>query len=418
MEPTTRSTPARADASAARHVLILGSRGAGWTSVEALDPATGLALWSYESHRELNAVTAASGRVFVAMCVSHRTDREQPMSIVALRARDGARLWEVDAARVEPRLRWPRLAAGARVALGEFSLRSAWCAMRSLRLSGADSALAAGDDVLCVRANSTLFAFDAASGTLRWVSPSLSASQRNLFGVRSGRVFATGGQGLEALDANTGRLQWRTPHAALPLAFAANTQHVYVLAHAAPSRARSKPSIATLSTADGSHKGLYPLPPHDTFETVRLISDDGVAYLARSESLCAVQLSDGRELWRVPLDGGNAPDRTYPRLYLSPPSAAPRRLIITDTYPRAQARTPLVSALDRASGAMLWRWDGTNRPEPPGSGPAAMEAEEIVFLRDAAATYALTGAEGNLLWRLPHGFTPIGDPLLVTLDST
>jgi len=48
MQRTSRSEPASSGviASLPAHALILGSRGAGWTSVEALDPATGLALWA------------------------------------------------------------------------------------------------------------------------------------------------------------------------------------------------------------------------------------------------------------------------------------------------------------------------------------------------------------------------------------
>jgi outer membrane protein assembly factor BamB len=412
------------------HALILGSRGVGWTSIEALDPATGLTLWAYEPHRELTTVVCADGVVFAAMCVWHRTDRNQPASVVALRARDGTQLWWTDAAHVEPRLRWTRLQVGLRVAFGQFSPVGAWQAMRSMRLSGGSYSmpLATDGSVLCVCSGPLLLGFGAASGRLRWVAPALNGQARHVFAVRNGRVlvtgnrdYATGGPGLEALDAHTGRVLWRYQNTFAPPRFALDDEHVYALANLARPRASGKLAIVTLSIADGTQQCWFALHPPDSYETMQLISEEGVAYLLRDRSLCAIRLADERELWRTPPFKGMTAELAWLRLAMSPTPAtmptAPRRLTFAYTQSSGQLRTLYAGTLDADSGALLWQWEEAGGPQPSGGVGDVAVVQGAVFLRAAGATYAFSAADGRLLWRVPAGFSPVSGPALVALDS-
>lgn len=70
------------------HLLIVGSTGAGWTSVEALRAVDGVVLWAYEPRGELAGIARADGTVFASTWPNHpNTDR--PARIAALDAATG-----------------------------------------------------------------------------------------------------------------------------------------------------------------------------------------------------------------------------------------------------------------------------------------------------------------------------------------
>jgi outer membrane protein assembly factor BamB len=384
--------------------LVRGACGAGWTSVEALRPEDGLALWAYEPHLLLNAVACGAGTVFVSTRVAHERDREEPAQIVALSASDGVALWRMRPEQLRWRLLWPRVACFLRVAFGQFSLTSAWWAVRSLRLAGCLS-LTADGDLLLACAGSVLFAFDAAMGALRWVTPPLLYQDRRVLAVRSGRIYVAGERGgIEALDARTGTRRWAAERLGAPLCVAAGDALVYV--HASK---RGGPFLATLRAEDGTqlrtHALRAGLRAGEDEEWVVALTDDGVAVLLRDRQLQSIRLDDGEVLWRSGRLEAMREDAAGRPVSVPQVAVAGRHLAYAYTAfdGTARTRTLHVGALDTLSGASLWKWHGPERPWPLQGSQHLVVAFGNVYLSTHDGAYAF-GGDGRALWTTPPGF--------------
>ena len=390
------------------HLLIVGSRGGGWTSVEALDPESGLALWAYEPHRELNDVACADGTVFVSTRIPHRADPNEPVRVVALRAHDGSELWRVEPAQIGCRMAVLRLVSGLRVALGRFSLRDARFVARSLQLSGTHTLMTDAGMLLASR-GSIVFAFDTGTGALRWMWPVLSGQSRRLLAAHGGRFYVDGEPyGIHALDARTGKRLWNNERAAAVRVLAATEARVYI--EVASKRGQG---IVTISAADGAQERMFVSRPD--VERVIAVSDSGIAFLLREQRLVAVRLDDERELWRGERLADDSADGWTHTLSLAV-DAATHRLYCAYMRFEAGSRSSRMSAMDADSGATLWRWSGPACPPPMRGGVAVTAALGNAYVSLCDGIYAFRGGDGHLLWHIPAGYDQITRPTLVTIE--
>lgn len=393
---------------APRHRLVVGFSGGGWTSVEAQDPETGLALWCYEPRRLLNDLACADGTVFVSTRVWHRADVFEPARVVALRASDGTERWRVDPEHIRLRLAALRLLCGVRVACGQFSLTAARFATRSLRLAGTQNLLVDGE-MLLVSNGSTLIAFDQRTGRLGWVSPVLSGRRRRLFSACYGRVYLDGEpQGVQALDTRTGKRLWTFNRSGVVQICAATATRVYV----ALDRGRRR-EIASLNAADGALVGTF--LAQSGAERVLAVTDDGEALLLRDGRLTLARLDDERELWRGErLERDAQGDWRY-SLTVSL-DASERRLYWA--YMRVAEGTawPRVGAMRLDSGAALWGWEGARHPLPGRGGVFVTAALGNVYVSTGDGIEAFRGDGGTPLWRSPAGFLRVAGPAVVAVE--
>src|SRR5579872_7282420 len=89
-------------------LLITGSHWAEHTTVEALRLEDGLPVWWYDSRLRFNDFACRDGVVFVSSMGRPRPGTLGPAQVVALRAKDGTRLWHVGPAQMRRQmaLRW------------------------------------------------------------------------------------------------------------------------------------------------------------------------------------------------------------------------------------------------------------------------------------------------------------------------
>ncbi|MGP3687788.1 outer membrane protein assembly factor BamB family protein [Streptomyces sp. IBSNAI002] len=235
-------------------------------------------------------------------------------------------------------------------------------------------------------------ALDVASGRRQFKTRDVAWSMA----VADGRIHASDGPSLFALDASDGSERWRTSADAW----------VYAL--------RAERGTVVTATRGGGVQGweassgqkLWELTGAQTdFETPEAapVLHDGTVYVWRDARLRALDARSGRESWSYPVGDagscGNVPVRVTP---------APDG----NVYVAAGTR---VLSVDRASGRVRWHFEAPAVfLAPPAFAPGAAVTGGGVYLADYLGTvYALDAATGQDRWRIATESRTSPDPVVV-----
>ncbi|MCX5198562.1 serine/threonine-protein kinase [Streptomyces sp. NBC_00249] len=214
--------------------------------------------------------------------------------------------------------------------------------------------------------------------------------------VADGRIHASDGPSLYALDAKDGAERWRL----------ATDSWVYAL--------RADRGTVITATRGGGVQGweasngqkLWELTgAQSDFETPEAapVLHEGTVYVWQDARLRALDARSGREAWSYPVGDaascGNVPVRVTP---------APDG----NVYVAAGTR---VLSVDRASGRVRWHFEAPAVfLAPPAFAPGAAVTGGGVYLADYLGTvYALDAATGKDRWRIATEPRPASDPVLV-----
>ncbi|RSS82347.1 serine/threonine protein kinase [Streptomyces sp. WAC06614] len=218
--------------------------------------------------------------------------------------------------------------------------------------------------------------------------------------VADGRIHASDGPSLYALDAQDGAERWRL----------ATDAWVYAL--------RAERGTVVTATRGGGVQGweassgqkLWELTGAQTdFETVEAapVLADGYVYVWQDARLKALDARTAREAWSYPIGDaascGNVPVRVTP--------AADGNV-----YVAAGTR---VLSIDRASGRVRWHFEAPAVfMAPPTFAPGPAVTGGGVYLADYLGTvYALDAATGSDRWRIATEPRPSAEPVIVAGGS-
>ncbi|MEV6957008.1 PQQ-binding-like beta-propeller repeat protein [Streptomyces sp. NPDC051183] len=235
-------------------------------------------------------------------------------------------------------------------------------------------------------------ALDVASGRRQFKTRDVAWSMA----VADGRIHASDGPSLYALDATDGSERWRL----------STDAWVYAL--------RADRGTVVTATRGGGVQGweasngqkLWELTGAQTdFETAEgaPVLADGTVYVWQDARLRALDARSGRESWSYPVGDaascGNVPVRVTP---------APDG----NVYVAAGTR---VLSVDRASGRVRWHFEAPAVfLAAPAFAPGAAVTGGGVYLADYLGTvYALDAATGKDRWRIATEPRPSADPVLV-----
>ncbi|MFC9297899.1 PQQ-binding-like beta-propeller repeat protein [Streptomyces sp. NPDC057011] len=239
-------------------------------------------------------------------------------------------------------------------------------------------------------------ALDVASGRRQFKTRDVAWSMA----VADGRIHASDGPSLYALDATDGSERWRL----------STDAWVYAV--------RAERGTVVTATRGGGVQGweasngqkLWELTGGQTdFETPEAapVLHDGTVYVWQDARLRALDARSGRESWSYPVGDaascGNVPVRVTP---------APDG----NVYVVAGTR---VLSVDRASGRVRWHFEAPAVfLAPPAFAPGAAVTGGGVYLADYLGTvYALDAATGKDRWRIATEARSSADPVLVANGS-
>lgn len=302
-------------------------------AVAAVEAATGARLWQWIAEPRLGMLAHGGDAVYVvtatplpigrvegqegppswlAMAAGQRPARQLhtfPTTLTALRARDGAVLWQRDG--------WHPFGRGCVILDGDVLVTDA---------------LASGIG------QSAVTALDPETGEERWKygAGTQWGPVQLLLAAAGGRMLVREEgekRRLCALDGNSGAEQWSREE---PNAVHRLSDGGAYLAYSDQARA-----VEVLDVRDGSVAAILPLAT-----SLLALTDAGIAYCSagtyRQQQIAALRVRDGSELWRV--------DAEHPlRLLISGDRLYCTRL--TEPKPRAE-----VTVLDTRTGQRLWRW--------------------------------------------------------------
>jgi outer membrane protein assembly factor BamB len=241
----------------------------------------------------------------------------------------------------------------------------------------------------------TLYALDAADGAERWRL----ATDGWVYSLRvGGGTVVTGirGGGVQARDAASGELLWEmqglhTDFEAPDFGPAIHDATVYVWANA---------RLRALEARTGAERWSYPVGDVASCGgvPVRLLAaPDGVVYLAAGTRVLAVDVARGDVRWRF----------EAPAVFLCPPAYAPGTAVTgSGIYIADYLGT--VYALDAASGRDRWRIATEARQ----SIDPVLVADGSVHLGSGGALYTLDAVTGTPKWRFAAGGEIIGAPVV------
>lgn len=214
--------------------------------------------------------------------------------------------------------------------------------------------------------------------------------------VADGRIHASDGPSLYALDASDGAERWRLSTDAWVYAVRAERGTVVSATRGGGVQAWE---------ASSGHKLWELSGAQSDFETPEAapVLHDGTVYVWQDARLRALDARSGRESWSYPVGDaascGNAPVRVTP---------APDG----NVYVSAGTR---VLSVDRASGRVRWHFEAPAVfLAPPAFAPGAAVTGGGVYLVDHLGTvYALDAATGQDRWRIATETRPSTDPVVV-----
>ncbi|MFD9306738.1 PQQ-binding-like beta-propeller repeat protein, partial [Streptomyces sp. NPDC060048] len=239
-------------------------------------------------------------------------------------------------------------------------------------------------------------ALDVASGRRQFKTRDVAWSMA----VADGRIHASDGPSLYALDSGDGSERWRLSTDAWVYALRADRGTVITATRGGGVQAWE---------ASSGHKLWELTGAQSVFETVEAapVLDDGTVYVWKDARLRALDARSGRESWSYPVGDaascGNVPVRVTP---------APDG----NVYVCAGTR---VISIDRASGRVRWHFEAPAVfLAPPAFAPGAAVTGGGVYLADYLGTvYALDAVTGKDRWRIATEPRPSADPVLVAAGN-
>ncbi|MFI1797807.1 PQQ-binding-like beta-propeller repeat protein [Streptomyces sp. NPDC020379] len=256
-------------------------------------------------------------------------------------------------------------------------------------------AMAVADGRIHASDGPTLYALDAADGAERWRL----ATDGWVYSLRADRgtiVTGTRGGGVQAWEAANGELLWemsglQTDFETPDCGPFAQDGTVYVWADG---------RLRALEARTGAERWSYPVG--DTASCggvpVRLLAaPDGVVYVAAGTRVLAIDVARGDVRWRF----------EAPAVFLSPPAFAPGPAVTGGgVYIADYLGT--VYALDAATGRDRWRI----ATEPRQSTEPVLVASGAVHLGSGGALYTLDAVTGTPRWRFAAGGDVVGAPVV------
>lgn len=239
-------------------------------------------------------------------------------------------------------------------------------------------------------------ALDVASGRRQFKTRDVAWSMA----VSDGRIHASDGPSLYALDAGDGSERWRLSADAWVYALRADRGTVVTATRGGGVQAWESSSGHKLWELTGAQS---------EFETAEAapVLHDGTVYVWQDARLRALDARSGRESWSYPVGDaascGNVPVRVTP---------APDG----NVYVAAGTR---VISIDRASGRVRWHFEAPAVfLAPPAFAPGSAVTGGGVYLADYLGTvYALDAANGKDRWRIATEPRQSADPVLVAAGN-
>ncbi|MBL1067482.1 serine/threonine-protein kinase [Streptomyces sp. 7-21] len=239
-----------------------------------------------------------------------------------------------------------------------------------------------------------LFALDAGDGTERWRAATGSWVYA-LTAERGTVVTATRGGGVQAWESGTGEELWELTGAQIDF----ETQDTGPVVGGGIVYVWGEGLLYALEARSGSELWRYPVG--DTTVTggvpVRVLpTDDGVAYVCAGSRVLALDTATGAERWRF----------DAPAAILCPPAYEPERSSAAGVYFADYLGT--VYALDVATGDDRWRiaTEARQATDP------VVVADGLVHLGSGTAMYTLDAVSGTPRWRFAASDTIVGRPVV------
>ncbi|WP_432052912.1 serine/threonine-protein kinase [Streptomyces xiamenensis] len=240
----------------------------------------------------------------------------------------------------------------------------------------------------------SLYALDATDGSDRWRVP----TEGWIYGLRAERgtvLTATRGGGVQVWEAGTGEQLWELSGAHTDF----ETRETAPLIHGGAVYAWGEGQLYVLEARTGSELWRYPVG--DATVTggvpVRICpTDDGVVYVTAGSRVLALDTATGAERWRFDTPAAILAPPAY-----EPPSSRAAGIYFTDYL-------GTVYALDLATGDDRWRIATEARQ----STEAVVVADGLVHLGSGTAMYTLDAVSGTPRWRFAAGDSIVGSPVV------
>ncbi|MGW8847274.1 serine/threonine-protein kinase [Streptomyces xiamenensis] len=240
----------------------------------------------------------------------------------------------------------------------------------------------------------SLYALDATDGSDRWRVP----TEGWIYGLRAERgtvLTATRGGGVQVWEAGTGEQLWELSGAHTDF----ETRETAPLIHGGAVYAWGEGQLYVLEARTGSELWRYPVG--DATATggvpVRICpTDDGVVYVTAGSRVLALDTATGAERWRFDTPAAILAPPAY-----EPPSSRAAGIYFTDYL-------GTVYALDLATGDDRWRIATEARQ----STEAVVVADGLVHLGSGTAMYTLDAVSGTPRWRFAAGDSIVGSPVV------
>ncbi|MGW1073785.1 outer membrane protein assembly factor BamB family protein [Streptomyces sp. NPDC002537] len=256
-------------------------------------------------------------------------------------------------------------------------------------------AMAVADGRIHASDGPTLYALDAADGAERWRL----ATDGWVYSLRADRgtiVTGTRGGGVQAWEAANGELLWET--GGLQTDFETPDCGPFVQDGTVYVWAEGR--LRALEARTGAERWSYPVGDAASCGgvPVRLLAaPDGVVYVAAGTRVLAIDVARGDVRWRF----------EAPAVFLSPPAFAPGPSVAGGgVYAADYLGT--VYALDAATGRDRWRI----ATEPRQSTEPVLVASGAVHLGSGGALYTLDAVTGTPRWRFAAGGDVVGAPVV------
>ncbi|MDT0343169.1 serine/threonine-protein kinase [Streptomyces litchfieldiae] len=240
----------------------------------------------------------------------------------------------------------------------------------------------------------SLYALDSTDGSDRWRVP----TDTWIYALRAERgtvITATRGGGVQAWESGTGERLWELSGAQADF----ETHDAAPVVHGGVVYAWGEGQLYALEARTGSEMWRYPVG--DTSVTggvpVRVTpTDDGAVYVCAGSRVLALDAASGAERWRFDAPAAILCPATY-----QSPSTRSAGVYFTDYL-------GTVYALDVATGDDRWRiaTEARQSVEP------VVVADGLVHLGSGTAMYTLDAVSGTPRWRFAAGESIVGSPVV------
>lgn len=240
----------------------------------------------------------------------------------------------------------------------------------------------------------SLYALDAADGSDRWRVN----AEGWIYALRADRgtaVTATRGGGVQAWEVGTGERLWELSGGQVEF----ETKDTGPALHGGQVYTWAEDSLYALEARTGIELWRYPVGDSGVTGGVPvrvLPTDDGVVFVCAGSRVLALDEASGAERWRF----------DAPAAILCPPVYVPAHERAGGVYFADYLGT--VYALDPATGDDRWRI----ATEPRQSTEPVVVADGLVHLGSGTAMYTLDGVSGTPRWRFAAGDSIVGSPVV------